>query len=170
MVHGLAEITLVAAAVRRCGPGEPADLRHCAGLPTRPLAIGLPLTFRRGSGLAAALFTDLPWELARCWLRSWPHRCGAQRRCRDRRSLPKGIRRSLNVESGLNDGIATPVVTMLIASCRNDRSAWGAVADTASCLLRVTALADVLGGLAIGIAVGYFGGPGGAVEKWGSSV
>ena len=32
------------------------------------------------------------------------------------RRLPAGIRRVLNVESGLNDGIATPVVTFCIAS------------------------------------------------------
>ena len=44
---------------------NPQDLRHGAGLPFRLLAIGLPADRSpSGSALAAALFTDLPWELA----------------------------------------------------------------------------------------------------------
>ena len=46
-------------------------------------------------------------------------------------SLPQSIRRSLNVESGLNDGIATPVVTALIAAAATVIGV-GAIEDTAS--------------------------------------
>jgi NhaP-type Na+/H+ or K+/H+ antiporter len=45
------------------------------------------------------------------------------------RSVPMRIRRALNVESGLNDGIATPFVTLFIAAVAAKESlgntAWG---------------------------------------------
>ena len=63
-VHGLAEITLALVLFADAARVDPRDLRHSAGLPIRLLAIGLPLTFALGAGLAAALLTDLPWELA----------------------------------------------------------------------------------------------------------
>ena len=73
-------------------------------------------------------------------------------------SLPVSIRRSLNVESGLNDGIATPAVTGFIAASAALLGV-GAIEETASSP-GVAALADLLGGLAIGVIVGYLGGHG----------
>ena len=63
-VHRLAEITLALLLFADAARINPQDLRRHAGLPTRLLAIGLPLTFAVGFGLAAVLLTDLPWELA----------------------------------------------------------------------------------------------------------
>ena len=53
--------------------------------------------------------------------------------------LPIGVRRVLNVESGLNDGIATPVVTFCIASAatvlgiaaHHDEAGFGALEQLA---------------------------------------
>ena len=72
-------------------------------------------------------------------------------------SLPQSIRRSLNVESGLNDGIATPVVTALIAASAATVIGFGVIEETSSAH-GVDALVDLLGGVAIGVLVGYFGG------------
>ena len=71
-VHGLAEVTLALLLFADAARVNPQDLRHSAGLPTRLLAVGLPLTFALGAGLAAALLTDLPWELAPCSGPCWP--------------------------------------------------------------------------------------------------
>ena len=66
--------------------------------------------------------------------------------------VPARIRRILNVESGLNDGIATPFVTFFIA---------GAVADTVA--HSSTSLGSALADLGIGILVGVAVGLGGAL-------
>ena len=64
--------------------------------------------------------------------------------------MPARIRRILNVESGLNDGIATPFVTFFIA---------GTVADTVahSSTTPGSALADLGIGVLVGVAVGLGG-------------
>ena len=66
--------------------------------------------------------------------------------------VPARIRRILNVESGLNDGIATPFVSFFIA---------GAVADTVS--HSSTSLGGSLGDLGIGVLVGAAVGLGGGL-------
>jgi len=73
--------------------------------------------------------------------------------------VPVRIRQSLNVESGLNDGIALPVV-LVLASLAGAGDAPG----DASYWLRFAALAVTLGPLA-GCAVGFFGG---RVIGWGT--
>ena len=67
-------------------------------------------------------------------------------------SLPPSIRRSLNVESGLNDGIATPVVTALIAASAAVIGV-GVMQDTAS-THGFGAVVDLVGGTAVGAAAG----------------
>ena len=71
-------------------------------------------------------------------------------------SLPQSIRRSLNVESGLNDGIATPVVTSMIAASAAVIG-FGVIEESSSAH-GVDALIDLIGGVAIGVIAGYFGG------------
>jgi len=156
-VHGLAEITLALLLFADAARVNPQDLSHSAGLPMRLLGIGLPLTFALGAGLAAALFTDLPWELAALLgavLAPTDAALSASVVSDD--ALPESVRRSLNVESGLNDGIATPAVTALIAAAATLIGA-GAVEDTASGT-GTGAVVDLAGGVVIGALVGYVGG------------
>ena len=156
-VHALAEITLALLLFADAARVDPKDLRHSAGLPTRLLAIGLPLTFALGAGLAAALLTDLPWELAALLGAVLaPTDAALSASVVSDESLPQSIRRSLNVESGLNDGIATPAVTALIAAAATVIGV-GAIEDTASDS-GTGALGALLGGVAIGALVGYLGG------------
>jgi NhaP-type Na+/H+ or K+/H+ antiporter len=156
-VHSLAEITLALLLFADAARISPRDLRHGAGLPIRLLAIGLPLTFALGFGSAALLFTDLPWELAALLGAVLaPTDAALSASVVSDPALPQSIRRSLNVESGLNDGIATPVVTALIASAAVVIGV-GALEDTASSH-GAGAVVDLVGGLAIGAVVGYVGG------------
>ncbi len=158
-VHTLAEITLALLLFADAARVDPRELRHHAGLPVRLLAIGLPLTFALGAGLAAALLTDLPWELAALLGAVLaPTDAALSAGVVSDQSLPVSIRRSLNVESGLNDGIATPAVTGFIAASAALLGV-GAIEETASSP-GAAALADLLGGLAIGVIVGYLGGRG----------
>ena len=158
-VHLLAEITLALLLFADAARVDPRDLHHSAGLPIRLLAIGLPLTFAVGFGLAALLLTDLPWELAALLGAVLaPTDAALSAGVVSDSSLPQSIRRALNVESGLNDGIATPVVTALIAAAAVAIGV-GALENTAS-THGMGALVDLLGGLAIGAIVGYLGGLG----------
>jgi NhaP-type Na+/H+ or K+/H+ antiporter len=63
--------------------------------------------------------------------------------------VPAGVRRTLNVESGLNDGIATPFVNLFIA---------GAVtADALAGQHLWAAVGALVGGTALGIGIGVVG-------------
>lgn len=158
-VEHLAEITLALVLFADAARVDPRDLRHHAGLPTRLLAIGLPLTFGVGAGLAAALLTNLPWELAALLGAVLaPTDAALSASVVSDPSLPESIRRSLNVESGLNDGIATPAVTAFIATSAALLGV-GAIHESASSP-GAAALADLAGGVAIGAIVGYLGGVG----------
>jgi NhaP-type Na+/H+ or K+/H+ antiporter len=120
------------------------------GLPTRLLLIGLPLTIALGF-LAAMLLTDLdPWlcAVAATALAPTDAALGAPVVADPR--VPIRIRRTLNVESGLNDGLATPLVMFFLA---------GAVAEAGSVHFSpASALADLAVGLLAGVAVGLGGG------------
>jgi NhaP-type Na+/H+ or K+/H+ antiporter len=156
-VHALAEVTLALLLFADAARVNPQDLRHSAGLPIRLLAVGLPLTFAFGAGLAAALLTDLPWELAALLGAVLaPTDAALSASVVSDESLPESIRRSLNVESGLNDGIATPAVTAFIAAAATVLGV-GAVEDTASAP-GTGALVDLVGGVVIGALLGYLGG------------
>lgn len=120
------------------------------GLPTRLLLIGLPLTIALGF-LAAALLTDLdPWlcAVAATALAPTDAALGAPVVADPR--VPMRIRRTLNVESGLNDGLATPLVMFFLA---------GAVAEAGSVHFSpASALTDLAVGLLAGVAIGLGGG------------
>ncbi len=91
-------------------------LRSYAALPARLLGIGLPLTIIAGTAAASLLFDSLTLVeagLVAAILAPTDAALG-QAVVSDKR-LPTRIRQTLNVESGLNDGIMVPVVTVLLA-------------------------------------------------------
>ncbi len=91
-------------------------LRRQAGLPLRLLGVGLPLTVAAGTGVGLLLEPGLGLAgaaLLAAVLAPTDAALG-QAVVSDPR-LPVRIRQALNVESGLNDGIAVPVVTVLLA-------------------------------------------------------
>ena len=156
-VHGLAEVTLALLLFADAARVDARDLRHSAGLPLRLLAVGLPLTLAFGAALAAVLFSGLPWELAALLGAVLaPTDAALSAGVVSDEKLPLSVRRSLNVESGLNDGIATPVVTALIAAAAGVIGT-GAIDETASAT-GTRAVVDLVGGVVIGVIVGYLGG------------
>ncbi|MEV0901955.1 cation:proton antiporter [Actinoplanes sp. NPDC049802] len=147
VVRLLAEVTLVwvlfADASRVGLPEFRADL----GLFARLLGVGLPLTMLAGTLLAALFFGELGFWLALlvgAALAPTDAALGAA--VMTDPSVPERIRRTLNVESGLNDGIATPVVTLAIAGA----AAMGGTPHAA--------LAELAIGVAVGAGAGLVGG------------
>ena len=128
------------------------DLEGDAGLPRRLLFVGLPLTIVIGALLAHLVFPEVGWAAAALIATILaPTDAALGLAVVTNRSVPVRIRRALNVESGLNDGIVTPFVTLFIAVVAAEEglgdTAWG-----------LEALKQI--GLAIvaAIVVGYLGG------------
>jgi NhaP-type Na+/H+ or K+/H+ antiporter len=142
-VRLLAEITLVWVLFADASRVGLPEFRADAGLYARLLAIGLPLTIGAGTFAAALLFGDLGfWTALLIGAALAPTDAALGAAVMTDPSVPERIRRVLNVESGLNDGIATPVVTLAIAGAAATVTGPGA------------AVAD----LAIGVAAGAFAG------------
>lgn len=127
-------------------------LRMDIGIPTRLLAIGMPLTIVFGAVAAFWLFDALTWPAAALLAAVLaPTDAALGKAAVDDSRLPVRIRQSLNTESGLNDGIALPVVTVLIGLV--------AVEAAESPVGLVEFIARQLGfGLLGGVAAGYVGG------------
>lgn len=91
-------------------------LRRESGIPARLLGVSLPLSIIVGTALAVLLFDGL--NLAEAALLAAilaPTDAALGQAVVSDQRLPVRVRQSLNVESGLNDGIMVPVVTVLIA-------------------------------------------------------
>jgi len=126
------------------------DLRSDLGLPGRLLGIGLPLTMILGTVLAKVLFPDVSWAgaaLVACILAPTDAALGLA--VVTNKAVPVRIRRGLNVESGLNDGIATPFVTLLLAFVAIEEGGGGT---------EVGALAAIGLAVVVAVAVGVLGG------------
>jgi NhaP-type Na+/H+ or K+/H+ antiporter len=128
------------------------DVEGDTGLPRRLLFVGLPLTIAAGALLARLMFPEVGLEAAALIATILaPTDAALGLAVVTNKAVPVRIRRALNVESGLNDGIATPFVTLFIAMV----AAEEALGDTAWVL---EALKQI--GLAIvaAVVVGYLGG------------
>ena len=91
-------------------------LREDAGMVVRLLAVGLPLTIALGTLVAAVAWPAMPLAVALLIGSSLaPTDAALGQPVITDRAVPVRIRRMLNVESGLNDGIATPFVLVAVA-------------------------------------------------------
>ncbi len=127
-------------------------LRRQAALPVRLLGIGMPLTIAAGTFLGALLVPGLGVAgaaLLAAVLAPTDAALG-QAVVSDPR-VPVRVRQALNVESGLNDGIAVPVVTVLIAVVAAEEV--GGAGDWVG-----LATQQVGVGLAVGVTIGAVGG------------
>jgi len=152
-VHLLAEATLVVILFTDASRIDLALLRRDHGVPVRLLVIGLPLTIVAGT-LAAVAILDVPslWVAAVVAAVLAPTDAALGQAVVSSTSVPVRIRQALNVESGLNDGIALPAVLILVSVAEATHGGAGA-----AYWLQFAALQVVLGPI-VGIAVGYAGG------------
>jgi len=127
-------------------------LRHQAELPGRMLIIGLPLTIAAGTAAAVLLIPGLGLiEAALLAAVLAPTDAALGQAVVSDRRLPVRIRQTLNVESGLNDGIAVPVVTVLLAVAIAESA--GGASDWAGLAARQVGF-----GVLAGIGAGAIGG------------
>jgi NhaP-type Na+/H+ or K+/H+ antiporter len=117
----------------------------------RLLLIGLPLTIALGTLGALALFPSISIGLALLIGASLaPTDAALGQPVVTNPSVPARIRRILNVESGLNDGIATPFVFFALALATTEGLGGTGFAEDA--------LAAIAVGLVAGVAIGVAGG------------
>ena len=112
----IAEFTL---AILLFADASSISLRKAEGdsaLPIRLLLIGLPLTLVLGTLVAFAVFPAAGWASAALVAAILaPTDAALGLAVFNNKAVPARIRRALNIESGLNDGIATPFVVLALA-------------------------------------------------------
>ncbi len=154
--HGLfltvAEIGLVLLLFTDASGTSLERLRRAHGLPTRLLSIGMLLTIGLGALVACWIFPELsPWEAGILAAILAPTDAGLGQVIVTSPRVPEKIRRALNVEAGLNDGLSVPFLLFFIAM-----AASGEGGSTAR--LGHFVIEQLVYGTAIGIAIGLVGG------------
>jgi NhaP-type Na+/H+ or K+/H+ antiporter len=150
-VKALAEITLVLVLFCDASRVGLRDLRSDMGLCIRLLAIGLPLTMGLGTLIALPVVgTGNLWLALLVGAALAPTDAALGAGMMVNPTVPVRIRRLINVESGLNDGIATPVVLIALAGLGSSGHAAG--------IGPAEAAAELVLGVAIGAVVGGVGG------------
>jgi sodium/hydrogen antiporter len=130
-------------------------------LPTRLLFIGLPLTVVLGTFFAELINPSSGWAAAALIATILaPTDAALGLAVVTNRAVPARIRRALNVESGLNDGLATPFVTLflavLVAEEASSTEGWAQEAVTEIGLAIVAAVVvGLAGGWLLRIAKRY---------------
>jgi sodium/hydrogen antiporter len=151
LVKALAEVTLVLVLFSDASRVGLRELRADAGVYARLLGIGLPLTIGLGTLLALALFHGMSiWLALLVGAALAPTDAALGAGMMVNRAVPARIRRVINVESGLNDGIATPFVLVALAGAQT--------AEHAHATGPGEAVAELAVGLLVGVAVGGVGG------------
>jgi NhaP-type Na+/H+ or K+/H+ antiporter len=125
------------------------SIRGTASIPARLLLIGLPLTIALGVAVAMLILPGLGLTAALLVaVLLAPTDAGLGAAVVNDRRIPVRIRQAINVESGLNDGIVTPLVLFVVA-IEEESSAGGE-------WIRF-AVSQIGLGVVVGIAVGAVG-------------
>lgn len=145
----LAELTLALVLFSDAAGSDMKVLKRVAGLPVRLLLIGLPLTIALGYLFGLWLNVSLSLlELALVATMLAPTDAALGKAVVSNEAVPDNVRQSLNVESGLNDGICVPVLFVflaLITQSAGEQATWE---------LAVGLVAEEIGiGLVVGLAL-----------------
>ena len=142
----LAEVTLALVLFTDAANADLGVLKKSVRVPRRLLMIGLPLTILFGFGVGVLLFGGLSLlEIAVLATILAPTDAALGKAVVTNESVPAGVRESLNVESGLNDGICVPILFVFLSL------AAGAGAEDGTTMLALKLVGQEIG---IGIAVG----------------
>lgn len=153
-IHAFVEITLVlvlfsdASGVKR---------QNLSGgnvtIPVRMLLIGMPLTVALGTLVAMWVSPNQPWALALLVAAILtPTDAALGQSVVNNPNVPKRISQSINIESGLNDGLAFPIVLLAaITAARATGYEGGQAPDNVAVFM----LLQITVGLLAGAMVGY---------------
>ena len=146
-VHVVAEVTLALVLFSDAVRVNLAELRRDLAIPVRLLGIGLVLSVALGGLLAGWIGAGSSWALAGfVGAALAPTDAALSVEVISDERIPLRLRRALNVESGLNDGIATPIVVFMVAVAA---SQLGIVDESVSIEIG-TALRELGGGILTG--------------------
>ena len=152
-MHLLVELTLALLLFSDAAREKLDRLRRDALLPTRLLAVGLPLSLLLGTLFAAWIFDDYSWALAGfVGATLAPTDAALSAPVINDERLSHRVRGGLNVESGLNDGMATPIVAFSLAVVASELG-LGDHGDSAE----TGALVELALGVLVGVSVGLVG-------------
>ncbi len=158
VIHLLGELTLVVVLFTDAAQINVRSLVRGAGLPVRLLAIGMPLTVALGAAAAAPLIPGLgPWELALIGAVLAPTDAALGQAVVTSEEVPLQIRQGLSAESGLNDGIAVPMVVIFASLAGVGQMVEGEMLTLDHCA--TFAAKQVLLGPLVGLVIG-------AVAAW----
>jgi NhaP-type Na+/H+ or K+/H+ antiporter len=148
----IAEVTLVLVLFTDASRIDVRRLIRQYSLPTRLLALGLPLMMILGTMIAAMLFAEFAfWEAAVLAIILAPTDASLGQAVVTNPRVPVSIRQALNVESGLNDGIAMPFLLLALNLAVAEESPLGQAHFLQQALTQI-----VLGVLA-GVIIGFLG-------------
>ena len=153
-ISRLAEFALAVCLFTDSSNANLSVLRRIEAIPIRLLLIGLPLTIALGLGLGLLVFGDLSfYEIALIATMLAPTDAALGKAVVTNPAVPDTVRESLNVESGLNDGICVPVILLFLAL------AAGSVEASESGGLAVKLTLEVIGiGVVTGLILAVLGG------------
>ena len=127
-----------------------------SGIPTRLLGIGLPLTMVFGTLVGLVMFPQINiWLIAMIALILAPTDAALGQAVVKSDAVPARIRESISIESGLNDGIALPLILVCIAVLADGTGVIGS-GHWISFMALQLALGPVVGGL-VGLVGGQAG-------------
>jgi NhaP-type Na+/H+ or K+/H+ antiporter len=151
-IHLLAECTLVLVLFTDAARIDLGRVRRDHDLPVRMLIVGLPLAILAGTLAAAFLFPSFSfWEAALLAALLAPTDAALGQAVVSAKIVPLRVRQAINVESGLNDGIALPAVLLFAALAVGEQGGNDAAGWVQFVLFQL-----VLGPLT-GVVVGYVG-------------
>ena len=116
LIRNLAEVTLAMVLFTDAAGADVRVLKNTSGVPARLLLVGLPLTIALGFAVGTVLI-DPPSLFAIAVLATIlaPTDAALGKAVITNEAVPDEVRQSLNVESGLNDGICVPVLLLFLA-------------------------------------------------------
>jgi NhaP-type Na+/H+ or K+/H+ antiporter len=149
----LAELTLALILFTDSANANLSTLRRTESIPTRLLLIGLPLIIVLGFGFGYLIFDGLElFEIALLATMLAPTDAALGKAVVTNEAVPDSVRESLNLESGLNDGICVPVLLFFLAL------AVGETDVNAAAGLAITLPLQAIGiGVVTGVVAGVFG-------------
>lgn len=151
-IHALAEVTLVVVLFTDAASTDFKTFRRSGNLPLRMLLVGMPLAMLLGTLAALGLFPGWTlWEAALLAAILTPTDAALGQSVIENETIPDRIRTAIGSESGLNDGLALPLVVLFAAL------ASGQTESGATYWLEFVGSQIVLGPAA-GILIGYAGG------------
>jgi NhaP-type Na+/H+ or K+/H+ antiporter len=140
-VQRLLELALVAVLFTDAAGVRWSTLRRTDALPLRLLGLGLPLTMGLGTIVGWLLLPGFTgWELALVAVILAPTDAALGQPAIADPRVPATVRQGLNVESGLNDGIALPFFVVLLAAATGHAESAGPGEVFARALLLSTAV------------------------------